>query len=94
MKKRRILSENDAKYFISKLLAIIRYIHKHRIAHRDLKPENILVDQTTGDVKLIDWGDAFHTLHRENEKLKDFIGTLLYMSPECLRKRLICKKQK
>ncbi len=60
------------------------YIHSNKIIHRDIKPHNILYNETTGEVKITDFGIA-SLLGREHENIYDpwmISGTLPYMSPE------------
>ena len=40
--KNKRLDENEASFFFSQIIHIIREIHKHKICHRDLKPEYLM----------------------------------------------------
>ena len=55
--KRDILTEDEAKFYISELILAIESIHKLDCIHRDIKPDNILIDKT-GHIKLSDFGLA------------------------------------
>ena len=49
--------------------------------HRDIKPENILIDSIEDNcIKLTDFG--FASFFKEKEKLKEVMGSPLYMAPE------------
>ncbi|XP_015585806.1 triple functional domain protein isoform X4 [Cephus cinctus] len=51
-------TEAMASKYASQLLSALQWLHYRRIYHLDLKPENVLVDQETGVVKLVDFGEA------------------------------------
>ena len=40
------------------LLAALEYAHKQNVVHRDVKPANLLMVESTGRVKLTDFGVA------------------------------------
>lgn len=65
------------------MVHVLKYCHDKNIIHRDLKPENIILN-TTGDIKLIDFG--FARVFGENSNLAStFAGTHNYMSPEIIQ---------
>ena len=75
--------------FIYQLLDAVAYMHIMSIVHKDIKPENILLTSQTNEsqslsyvLKIIDFGIA-ETLH-SGEHLQQ-IGTISYLSPECLQ---------
>ena len=64
-------------------------MHKLNIAHRDIKPENILIDGFNGtqiNVKFTDFG--FATYFNDQDKLKEQMGSPLYMAPEIVKGHL------
>lgn len=65
-------------YNIAKAVAVL---HRHGYIHRDLKPENILVNKA-GQVKLTDFGIAYHDALFHMTTEGSLLGTPLYMSPE------------
>lgn len=63
---------------------IVGQVHRRQVIHKDVNPANIVFNQTTGQLKLIDFGIATR-LTRENvapHPPAGLEGTLAYMSPE------------
>ena len=78
--KNKRLTENEASFFYSQIIHIIKEIHKHKICHRDLKPENLLLTQNK-TIKIIDFG-----LSNEYEDyLMTPCGSPCYASPEVIK---------
>lgn len=77
--------EDDAALLMNHVLTCINYIHQNNLAHRDLKPENVLLEENMklDDIKIIDFGLATRTA--PGAKLKDFVGTSYYMSPQIVK---------
>ncbi len=50
-----------------KICELVRLCHRSSIVHRDIKPDNIVIDPNTGDISLIDFGEAW---------TEDLIGSL------------------
>jgi serine/threonine protein kinase len=86
LKKRRKLSEHDARIIFSQVVNGLQYLHSSNICHRDLKLENILLD-TEQNVKLIDFGFSVY-VKDPSRKLKVYCGTPSYMAPEIV----LCKE--
>ncbi|MGE5656699.1 MAG: AAA family ATPase [Actinomycetota bacterium] len=66
------------------VIEIISEIHAANIIHKDINPSNIVLNQTTGQLKIIDFGMAT-VFSRENPTMKNphlLEGTLAYISPE------------
>ena len=63
---------------------ILGRIHQHNIIHLDIKPDNILVNESTGELKITDFGISTLLTHINEEVYRPEVveGTLPYMSPE------------
>jgi len=87
--KRKSLSERMAAHIMRQLLSTVVYCHKRNIVHRDLKPENILIAKSDKkdqiNIKVIDFGTA--QAFKCRAKLREFVGTAYYMSPEVIEER-------
>ena len=57
------------------------FAHKHDVVHRDIKPANIVYDESTGIVKVTDFGIACLT-NSSKTKTGTMLGSPSYMSPE------------
>ena len=69
------------------IFSVIDYLHSVKgIVHRDLKPENFMIKINSDNkpqIKLIDFGFATY-IPKNEEKLKDCLGTREYAAPEIL----------
>ncbi|KAH7730021.1 CMGC/GSK protein kinase [Aphelenchoides avenae] len=70
----------DAKLYSWQLFSALDFINGLGIAHRDVKPANLLVDDTTGVLKLADFGSA--TILLPKEEYDDYQVTRYYRAPE------------
>ena len=64
VRKRRKLSEKNAKYLFKQIMQGIAYMHTIGIVHRDIKLDNILLDGN-GNVKIGDFGVSRRVEHEE-----------------------------
>jgi serine/threonine protein kinase len=78
------LDEKNSKLMFSKIIAIVKALHKLNICHRDLKLENILFDENL-NIKLCDFGFSIIIPKNKNGKAKYLTGqygTPEYTAPE------------
>lgn len=59
----------------------VAFAHQHGVIHRDLKPSNIMIVKD-GQVKIVDFGLAFHKASQVLTATGISLGTPAYMSPE------------
>lgn len=82
--RRGPFSEVDTRFYISEILLGLEYLHSQGILYRDLKPENCLLD-AEGHIRLTDFGLSKENL-TESALFQSFVGTVLYLSPEMIRR--------
>jgi serine/threonine kinase 32 len=73
-------TEENARFYISNILAALEHLHMNRIIHRDLKPGNILMCDK-GYLKLVDFGASYIGTEK-NKSCNYRSGTIPYMAPE------------
>jgi polo-like kinase 1 len=56
-KRRKAVTEPEARYFMHQLLLGVKYLHENKIIHRDLKLENLLLNDDM-ELKIGDFGLA------------------------------------
>ena len=88
MKDHHKITEEQASLILGKVLSAVEYLHSMHICHRDIKPENIMISKENdlSSIKIIDFGlsaQHFHFLLNN-----DYCGTLIYMAPEQIEKKL------
>ncbi|MCR9142250.1 MAG: AAA family ATPase [bacterium] len=77
----------ETREFLSlaiRVTELLASIHRRNIIHKDINPSNIVWNQTSDEVKLIDYGIST-TLSKESPEVRNpevLEGTLAYMSPE------------
>ena len=75
---------------VQDLLAALDYAHRQNVVHRDVKPANLLMVESTGRIKLTDFGVARIQDSGELTRTKgSMVGTLKYMAPEQVRGKSI-----
>ncbi|XP_045568457.1 serine/threonine-protein kinase PLK1 [Salmo salar] len=84
-KRRKAVTEPEARYYMMQLVKGCQYLHNNRVIHRDLKLGNIFLSDDM-DVKIGDFGLATK-IEFEGERKKTLCGTPNYIAPEVL-----CKK--
>ncbi|KAG2490663.1 hypothetical protein HYH03_011051 [Edaphochlamys debaryana] len=81
-KKRTLMPYAQIAKLASQLLAAVRDMHALGFAHNDLKIENMMLREGSGDLCLLDLGNASWTDSDGN--LQSAGGTIVYMSPAML----------
>ncbi|KAI6213966.1 hypothetical protein M3Y94_00213800 [Aphelenchoides besseyi] len=76
-----VVTEDSARFYLAEITIALQHLHGLGIAYRDLKPENIMLD-STGHVKLTDFGLSKEKLGESDVKTYTFCGTVDYMAPE------------
>lgn len=82
IRKRKRLSEDEARPVLRGVLDAIAYLHELNIVHRDIKPENILMSRPDFP-KITDFGLA--TFRNEDKHIHSVVGTPSYVAPEIIR---------
>ncbi len=90
-----VLSPEAAAAIGGAVASALAYMHRRGALHRDLKTENIFVlekkaapsgpDGLEPSVKLLDFGLSRSLDMRAMTRVRDLVGTLVYMAPERLR---------
>ncbi|KAL3895451.1 MAG: hypothetical protein SGCHY_004693 [Lobulomycetales sp.] len=70
------------KLYMYQLFRSLAYIHALGICHRDIKPQNLLLDQTSGVLKLCDFGSAKVLI--AGEPNVSYICSRYYRAPELI----------
>jgi len=73
----------DALELTSKVSAALARLHERGIIHRDINPMNIVLNAATGEVRIIDFGQATISRGAQSSMVDGSIeGTPAYMAPE------------
>uniref|UniRef100_A0A8B9RB20 Serine/threonine-protein kinase PLK n=1 Tax=Astyanax mexicanus TaxID=7994 RepID=A0A8B9RB20_ASTMX len=84
-KRRKAVTEPEARYFMRQTIQGVHYLHNNRVIHRDLKLGNLFLSDDM-EVKIGDFGLATK-IEFDGERKKTLCGTPNYIAPEVL-----CKK--
>ncbi|KAL2086438.1 hypothetical protein ACEWY4_017497 [Coilia grayii] len=84
-KRRKAVTEPEARYFMRQIITGCQYLHNNRVIHRDLKLGNLFLNDDM-EVKIGDFGLATR-IEFDGERKKTLCGTPNYIAPEVL-----CKK--
>ncbi|VDN08266.1 unnamed protein product [Thelazia callipaeda] len=84
-KRRRFVTEPEARYFMRQIVEACQYLHENKIIHRDLKLGNLFLNEDM-EVKVGDFGLAT-VVEVDGERKKTLCGTPNYIAPEMLDKK-------
>ncbi|XP_014661949.1 PREDICTED: serine/threonine-protein kinase PLK1-like isoform X2 [Priapulus caudatus] len=84
-KRRKAITEPEARYFTHQTLLGVKYLHENKVIHRDLKLGNLFLNDTM-EIKIGDFGLATK-LDYDGERKKTLCGTPNYIAPEVLAKK-------
>lgn len=82
VKKRKILTELEVRYYLDQILKAVKFMHKNKIIHRDLKLGNLFLSENM-ELKIGDFGLATQ-IQYEGERKHTICGTPNYIAPEIL----------
>jgi len=83
-KRRKAVTEPEARYILLQLLDAAIHLHKNKVIHRDLKLGNLFINDNM-ELKLGDFGLATR-LDFDGERKRTLCGTPNYIAPEVLNK--------
>lgn len=86
-KERGRLSEQEVRKLSRDCLKGLQAIFMNQLVHRDIKPQNILFDEYN-NAKMCDFGVVTQL---DEDSLKDVNGTLMFHSPEIIKKEFPVK---
>ena len=84
MKRRKVLTEDEARYFLVQICSGVQYIHGKGVVHRDLKLGNMFLTSECV-VKIGDFGLAAPMVTSSGQKQQQqptLCGTPNYIAPE------------
>ncbi|KAL4225442.1 Serine/threonine-protein kinase plk1 [Mactra antiquata] len=84
-KRRKAITEPEARYFVRQVVSACQYLHGRNIIHRDLKLGNLFINDDM-DVKVGDFGLATRVDYN-GERKRTLCGTPNYIAPEVLGKK-------
>lgn len=84
-KRRRAITEPEARYYMYQIVDACIYLHTNRVIHRDLKLGNLFLNDEM-EIKIGDFGLATKLDHH-GERKKTLCGTPNYIAPEMLNKK-------
>lgn len=84
IKKKKKLSESEARKIFRQIVHGLGYIHTRSVLHRDIKPDNILLD-FENKVKICDFGVS--KIVDRDTIIKEQCGTPAYIAPEIISDR-------
>ena len=80
-KKGTRLPENAIAEIMKQILESLNYLHSQGFMHRDIKPENFVIQESTGLVKMIDFGTS-RDFKDSKGPFSSYVSTRWYRAPE------------
>ncbi|XP_056387755.1 protein kinase C delta type-like isoform X2 [Hyla sarda] len=80
------LNTDIVRFYTAEIACGLHFLHRQNVIHRDIKPDNIMLDRD-GHICIIDLGLAQDGVTSSN-KIKGVTGTLPYMAPEVLQRKM------
>ncbi|KAL8618752.1 Serine/threonine-protein kinase plk1 [Nucella lapillus] len=84
-KRRKAVTEPEARYFVKQIISACQYLHNNKVIHRDLKLGNLFINDEM-EMKIGDFGLATR-LDYDGERKRTLCGTPNYIAPEVLGKK-------
>ncbi|CAK9300098.1 unnamed protein product [Gordionus sp. m RMFG-2023] len=84
-KRRKCVSEPEARYFCKQIILACQYLHDNKIIHRDLKLGNLFLNEDL-EIKIGDFGLATR-IDKDGDRKLTLCGTPNYIAPEVLSKK-------
>ncbi|KAL8603817.1 Serine/threonine-protein kinase plk1 [Nucella lapillus] len=84
-KRRKAVTEPEARYFLKQVITACQYLHNTKVIHRDLKLGNLFINDEM-EIKIGDFGLATR-LDYDGERKRTLCGTPNYIAPEVLGKK-------
>lgn len=84
-KRRKAVTEPEARYFVRQVVLACQYLHSNNIIHRDLKLGNLFINDEM-EIKVGDFGLATRVDY-SGERKRTLCGTPNYIAPEVLGKK-------
>ncbi|XP_048728781.1 serine/threonine-protein kinase PLK1-like [Ostrea edulis] len=84
-KRRKAVTEPEARYFVQQVILACQYLHNNKVIHRDLKLGNLFINDEM-EVKIGDFGLATRVDY-DGERKRTLCGTPNYIAPEVLGKK-------
>ena len=82
MSKEGFFDEKKAAIITKQILVSLAYCHEKNLTHRDLKPQNVMMEDTSLNLKLIDFG--FAKYYKPAALCDEQLGTPIFMAPEII----------